>query len=292
MHDGVRSTGFVQVTTKLLQANRNGAKPARHVETRVRVGAVSYLNTKPLVYGLDEGPSEIDLVYDLPSRLADRLHQGQLDVALIPSIEYLRHPEYRIVSDACIGCQGPVLSVKLLSRGPMDRMGSLALDEGSRSSAVMARILLKARFGVEPQLQLLPHGADLNDSTADAVLLIGDRAIHPPARIYHDIWDLGEHWCRWSGLPFVFAMWVARPDREIGTLATHLSAARDAGMENLKSIARIEGPRVGLTFEQTFHYLRDNLHFYLGPSEQRGLERFRRCAAEFDTHLPVRARTT
>lgn len=277
--------------TKLLQANRNGAKAARHVENRVRVGAVSYLNTKPLVYGLAEGPSEIDLVYDFPSRLADRLHRGDLDVALIPSIEYLRHPEYRIVSDACIGCQGPVLSVKLLSRGPMNRIRSLALDEGSRSSAVMVQILLKAKFGVKPELKLLPHDANLNDSTADAVLLIGDRAIHPPNDMYHEAWDLGEQWCRWAGLPFVFAMWVARPDCEIGSLATHLSAARDAGMDHLEDIARIEGPPVGLTFEQTFDYLRDNLHFYLGPPEQRGLEHFRCCAAEFDIHRPVGERT-
>lgn len=292
MHEGIRVTGFAPVTTKLLPTDRDSRTTPPRVKAAVRVGAVSYLNTKPLVYGLAQQPADIDLVYDLPSRLADRLHQGELDVALIPSIEYLRHPEYRIVSDACIGCQGPVLSVKLLSRGPMDRIRVLALDEGSRSSAVMVQILLKAKFGVAPQLQLLPHDAALQDATADAVLLIGDRAIHPPASGYQEIWDLGDQWCRWSGLPFVFAMWVARSDREIGSIAAHLSAARDAGMQNLDSIARVEGPRVGLTCEQTLRYLRDNLHFYLGNAERRGLERFRCCADELDMHRPVGERIT
>ena len=253
---------------------------------RVRVGAVSYLNTKPLVYGLADRSSEIDLVYDFPSRLADRLEGGELDIALIPSIEYLRHPGYTIVSDACIGCRGPVLSVKLLSRRPMAQIRTLALDEGSRTSAVMVQILLKARFGLSPRLQLLPHGADLTQAAADAVLLIGDRAIHPPAGVYRECWDLGDQWCQWAELPFVFAMWVARPGVDFGGLEAELAAARDAGVANLESIARVESPRVGLDYEQTLGYLRDNLYFYLGSRERRGLDRFYRCAAELG-EVPV-----
>ena len=249
-------------------------------EDRLRVGAVSYLNSKPLVYGLGDRDRAIDLVYDFPSQLADRLKRGELDVALIPSIEYLRNPGYRIVSDACIACQGPVLSVKLLSRRPMNRIETLALDEGSRSSAVMVRVLLKARFALTPRLQLLHYGADITQVPSDSVLLIGDRAIHPPVDCYQEIWDLGEQWCQWSGLPFVFAMWVARPGLDVVRLETALSATRDAGVANLEPIARSESPGVGLTYEQTLCYLRDNLHFYLGPREQQGLEYFRRCAAE------------
>jgi chorismate dehydratase len=246
---------------------------------RVRVGAVSYLNSQPLVHQLGDRSEEIDLVYDFPSRLADRLSRGELDVALIPSFEYFRNPGYRIVSDACIACHGPVLSVKLLSRIPMDRIQTLALDEGSRSSAVMVRVLLKAQFGLSPRLQLLPYGADLAQIPSDSVLLIGDRAIHPPADRYQEIWDLGEQWCQWSGLPFVFAMWVARPGLEVVRLEAFLSESRDAGVANLERIAKSESPGVGLTYEQTLCYLRDNLHFYLGPREQQGLERFHRCAA-------------
>ena len=102
---------------------------------RLRVGAVSYLNTKPLVYRLGEVAPRIDLSFDVPSRLADGLSAGRFDVALIPSIEYISDSSYVIVSDACIACRGPVLSVKLLARRPMCEIGTLALDAGSRSSS-------------------------------------------------------------------------------------------------------------------------------------------------------------
>src|ERR1700733_15959753 len=101
---------------------------------RLRVGAVTYLNTKPLVYRLEQFAPHVELVFDLPSRLADQLAAGQLDVALIPSIEFFQNPHYTIVSDACIACRGPVRSVKLFSRVPPQNIQSLALDEGSRTS--------------------------------------------------------------------------------------------------------------------------------------------------------------
>jgi chorismate dehydratase len=162
----------------------------------MRVGAVSYLNTKPLVFGLAESAPRIDLVFDLPSRLADRLGRGELDVALIPSIEYFQNPAYTIVSDACIGCRGPVLSVKLLSRTPAREIRTLALDEGSRTSAALVRILLDQRFGIRPKLMPLPIEADWQASPADAVLLIGDRAIHATHETLAEVWDLGDEWCR------------------------------------------------------------------------------------------------
>ena len=268
--------------------SRPPSKANPSVRATLRVGAVSYLNTKPLVYGLEGLAHGIELIYDLPSRLADALYDGQLDVALIPSIELLRHPGYSILSDACIGCHGPVLSVKLLSRCSMSRIESLALDEGSRSSAVLARILLRERFSIEPELRILPHGADPTDAAADAILLIGDRAIHPPTGIYLECWDLGDQWCRWAELPFVFAMWVARPGVESPELESALGAARDAGLANLEEIARCEAGDAGLSQAQTLHYLRDNLHFYLGPREQRGLRRFYRYAADLGIEFAAR----
>ena len=122
---------------------------------KVRVGAVNYLNTKPLIYQLERIAPQAEIVLDLPSRLADRLATGELDVALIPLIECFNRPSYTVVSDACIGCRGPVLSVKLFSRVPPPEIQSLALDEGSRTSVALARILLKKRFGIEPQLCLM-----------------------------------------------------------------------------------------------------------------------------------------
>lgn len=237
----------------------------------MRVGAVSYLNTKPLVYRLAESTPNVELVFDLPSRLADQLARAELDVALIPSVEFFQNPEYSIVSDACIGCRGPVLSVKLLSRVPMRNIRTLALDEGSRTSAALVRILLDQRFGVRPKLLPLPIEADWRESPADAVLVIGDRAIHADHDDLAEVWDLGDEWCRWSELSFVFAMWIARPGIELGNLAEVLSQARDRGVANLEKIAAAEGPAVGLTAEQCLSYLRDNLYFYLGPRERRGL---------------------
>ncbi len=236
--------------------------------------AVTYLNTKPLIYQLEKRFPQGQLVFDLPSRLADALARRELDVALIPSVEYLREPRYRIVSDACIACRGPVLSVKLFSRVEPEQIGTLALDEGSRTSAVLVQILLRERYGLAPELVPLPLGADLDEAEADAVLLIGDRAIRSPAGRFEAVWDLGDQWCRWAELPFVFAMWVARDDAQVDDLENALSAARDQGVKHLPAIAEAEAARHGLSVGQCLHYLRDNLHFVLGDGERRGLQQF------------------
>lgn len=243
-----------------------------------RIGAVSYLNTKPLVEGLAEFSPEITLSYDLPSRLADDLAAGRLDVALIPSIEYLQEPTYEIVSDACIACRGPVLSVKLLSRVPLPSVQTLALDEGSRTSVALVRILLQQRFGIEPTCIPLPIGAAEDAVDADAILLIGDRAIHASDQRYVEVWDLGEEWCGWSELPFVFAMWTARRGTIPDSIGEALAAARDRGLAQLLAIADREAAHVRLSPQTCLSYLRDNLHFHLGERERRGLELFQQHA--------------
>jgi chorismate dehydratase len=253
---------------------------------RLRIGAVSYLNTKPLVYGLAERAAHLEIVFDVPSRLADGLHAGRLDVALVPSIEYAQHQDYAMVSDACIGCRGPVLSVKLFSRRPLHRIRSLALDEGSRTSGLLARILLWERYRLQPRLSSLSVACGPEDTTADAVLLIGDRAIHPPSSDFVECWDLGDQWCRWSELPFVFAMWVARPGVDVRGLDEILSLTRNSGVEHLAEIAQAEAAGVGLSVEQTLSYLRDNLHFYFNGRERRGMELFFQLAARIEA-LPA-----
>jgi len=249
---------------------------------KLRVGAVSYLNTKPLIYGFDRLAPQAELVLDVPSRLAVDLAAGKLDVALIPSIEFFRDPGYTIVSDACIACRGPVLSVKLFSRGPIRAIRTLALDPGSRTSVALTLVLLKERHGIElppDAVEPLAEGASLADAAADAVLLIGDRAIHSPAGRFEVVWDLGDEWRRWTGLPFVFAMWTARAGHDLAGLETALAEARDDGLSHLEEIAQREAAPLGLTVPQCLAYLRDNLHFTLGPSEQQGLELFYRYAA-------------
>ncbi len=125
-------------------------------EHEIRIGAVQYLNARPLTYCLKEFAPRAELIFDVPSRLADALQAGRLDVAMIPSIECFRHPGYKIVSDACIACRGPVRSVRLFSRVPIKDIRTLALDEGSRTSAALVQILLKEEFGLRPELSALP----------------------------------------------------------------------------------------------------------------------------------------
>src|SRR4051794_37384994 len=143
----------------------------------VRVGAVNYLNTKPLICDLQQLAPEADLLLDVPSRLADRLAAGQLDVALIPAIEYFRAGSYSVLPDVSIATRGPVLSVTLFSRVPWAEIKGVALDEGPRTSAALTQVLLRHRHGIPPATQPLPMDHAPEDVTADAVLLIGDRAM-------------------------------------------------------------------------------------------------------------------
>lgn len=246
----------------------------------IRIGAVSYLNSRPLIEGLDAGGPGYSLKVDYPSRLADALSSGQLDVALIPSVELFRGDDYEVISTACVAARGPVMSVKLYSRCPFGEIRSLALDEGSRTSAALAGILLQRRYGVSPRLEPLPLGDTVESAETDAILLIGDRAMHPPGEQFAGTWDLGEEWLNWTGLPFVFALWAARRDTVPDSLCRQLSAARDRGLLQLDEIARREAPRLGLTEETASHYLHRNLHFRLGSAERSGLRLFRRLAVE------------
>jgi len=264
-------------------------------EKALRIGAVGYLNSKPLVEGLESLLPQNDLRLDFPSRLADDLASGDLDVALIPSIEYFRGQNYQIVSDACVAAHGPVLSVKLYSRVPWGSIRTLALDEGSRTSATLARVLLAERHGVVPQLEPLPIEHRTEDTKADAILLIGDRAILPPKERFLCTWDLGEEWFLWTGLPFVFAMWVANPNRsnlkgaqteaagaaaELDRVEQALCQSRDLGIQRLSDIARREAELLGLSLPTTYSYLSENLQYHLGRAERSGLKLFYKLAAE------------
>ena len=217
---------------------------------------------------------------DFPSRLADELQKGRLDVALIPSVEAFFDPDYVIVSDACVATRGPVMSVKLYSRVHPGEIRTLALDEGSRTSACLTKVILSQQFGVQAKIETLPLEKDTRATTADAILLIGDRAMHAPDEQFHTVWDLGEKWLNWTGLPFVFAMWVARRDSNLTGVSEALSAVRDLGVQRIREIARRECVPLGLSEQVAENYLRHNLHFYLGAAERQGLRQFHALAAE------------
>jgi len=246
--------------------------------SQICVGAVNYLNARPLMFALPQLLPEADIVVDFPSRLADGLAGGRFDVALIPSIEYLRQPGLRIASDAVIACDGQVRSVKLYGRVPIERVETLALDEGSRTSAALAQILLRERFDLKPSLLPLPLDSMPVDCSADAVVVIGDRGMLDPGEELAFIWDLGEEWACWTGLPFVFALWAARPHVRESQIDRALAAARDEGLTRLPEIAHLASPEVGIPESECLSYLRDNLEFHLGPRQQEGLERFYQLA--------------
>ena len=258
--------------------------PKNHA-TPLRIGAVNYLNSKPLIHGLSESGKSRDgqeyhLLLDLPSRLADSLAAHRVDVALIPSVEFFQNPNYTIVSDACIACSGPVLSVKLFFRVPPHKVRRLALDEGSRTSAALTLILLDELYGVCPELEPLPIGSDASDTDADATLLIGDRAMHPLAESFVEVWDLGQKWSEWSQLPFVFAMWVGRPGANLTSIAPLLSHARDQGVAATDEIAERQAALLDIDPKVAASYLRDNLHFVFSAPERQGLLRFYQLCAQ------------
>ena len=248
--------------------SRNSTAPV------IRIGAVTYLNARPLVETLGKDNPSMEVIFDHPSRLADSLAAGRLDVAMIPSIEYARQPGCRIISDACIACDGPVRSVKLYGRRPVEQIRTLALDEGSRTSAALSLILLKERFGVVPETRPLPIGASIDDVEADAVLMIGDRGIALAGGRFEFVWDLGGEWSEWTGLPFVFALWIARPGAKLPGVAAALGRARDEGITLLEKIAQREAPNVGLSEQECLSYLRDNLKFHFGSRQQEALRRY------------------
>ena len=252
------------------------------MEMPIRVGAVSYLNAKPLYDRLTEYAPGVRLEMDLPSRLADRLRDGGLDIALIPSVEYLRGADsgYEILPGFAIAARGAVRSVKLFCRVPFSRIERLALDAGSRTSQALARVWLDEEHGVRPsRIEELPMGVSALESTADAVLVIGDRAMRVPHEPFREVVDLGAAWKAMTGLPFVFALWVVRRGVELGDLPDRLDRCRAEGLAHADELAAEHGPRLGLDADTCYDYLTKVLSYDLGEPEVAGLRLFAAKAA-------------
>jgi chorismate dehydratase len=248
--------------------------------TPVRIGAVNYLNTKPLICDLDKLAPDAELLLDVPSRLADLLAEGHLDVALIPVIEYFRAGSYTVVPDIAIASRGPVLSVTLFSRVPWPDIRRVALDEGSRTSAALAQVLLRKKYGVRPETVPLPLDQAAEEADADAVLLIGDRAMRACLPGFAHAFDLGQEWHDWTGLPFVYAFWAVREGADLGPVAAALGEAKRRGCARVGPIAHDEAPRLGLDAGFCRRYLAHIIHFDLGPREQAGLHHYYMLACE------------
>jgi len=248
--------------------------------TALRLGAVSYLNTKPLVYGLDARPDQFDVRFDVPARCAQLLHEGRVDLGLIPAIEYLRG-HYAIVPDISIASDGDVATVAVFTRQPIERVETLALDLSSRTSVALTRILCAKKWHIGPRFTPAEPDLDAMLRRADAALVIGDPAFEiDPARHNVTKIDLGAEWQTLTSLPFVYAMWVGRPDAATPAQCRALQQARDAGIAHLPEIAKQVGDGNAALERRVLSYLRDNLKYGLGQTEQAGLLRFHELAAE------------
>jgi chorismate dehydratase len=254
---------------------------------RIRLGAVGYLNARPLVHGLDVAP-RFDLRYDVPSECARLLHEGAIDVGLIPSIEYLRGGPYRIVPDLAIASRGPVASVAIYTTKPIGDVRSIALDTSSRTSVALVSVLCARLFKIRPTLE--SRGPDLTDMLrhCDAALLIGDNALlldhenfrlsatqlAPSSQLRLEKIDLGEAWTTLTGLPFVWAFWAGRPDALHDEDVLALLRARDAGVTDSDAIAYEYFPDSLARQAAAAVYLRDNIKYHLGDEERAGLALF------------------
>lgn len=256
----------------------------------IRLGAVGYLNARPLVFGLDRSP-RFTLRYDAPSECARLLHGGGIDVGLIPSIEYLRGDDYRIVPDLAIASRGQVASVALFTKRPMRDVRFIVMDTSSRTSVALVRVLCARLFAIRPRMETMAPDLSAMLARGDAALMIGDNALlqSPVAGRQSPVdgrqssvekIDLGEAWTKLTGLPFVWAFWAGRPDALTPDDVRLLQQARDRGVEQSDGVAQDyfrDAPE-----HQTLgaQYLRDNIKYHLGIEERDGLERFYRYAAE------------
>lgn len=248
--------------------------------TSLRVGAVNYLNAKPLIERLTDLAPGIDLSLALPSRLADQLAAGTIDVGLIPVVEFFRGRDYTLIPNVAIASRGPVLSVTLFSRVPWPAIRTVALDEGSRTSAALTQILLRKRHGVRPAVRPLPIDAPAESADTDAVLLIGDRAMRACLPAHPYAYDLGQEWADWTGLPFVYAVWAVRPGIGLGAAEAAFHRAKALGLSRAGVIAQREAAALGLDPGYCRRYLTNIIHYDLGPRELAGLARYRELAAD------------
>lgn len=243
------------------------------------LGSVPYLNALPL-YRTLETSGAAQIIRVVPAQLGVHLHNGECVAALLPIVDHFRDSQSKIISDACIGSEGAVRSVLLFSKVAPREIRSVAADTSSHTSVALLRVLLADAFDACPPF--VGHAPDLEAMLAahDAALLIGDKALEAAQRVPPGvtIYDLGAEWKKLTGLPFVFAAWIAR-EAVPENLGVILSAARDDGEANLPQIVRENPIPTRLLPAQIEDYLRHAVTFHLDAAHRAGLEEFRaRCA--------------
>lgn len=239
----------------------------------IRLGAVGYLNARPLTWALDRDPERWRVRYDVPSACASLLHAGEIDLGLIPSIEYL-HGDYRMIPGVGIGSRGAIASVAIYSKVPVPAIRRLALDVSSRTSVALTKVLCQHRFEIAPEY--VPAAPDLDAmlATCDAGLLIGDPAfeVDHEARRVHKV-DLGVEWTALTGLPFIYAAWTGKAVISPADVAG-LQQAQAEGLTARDAIGEEYAPGDPVGAARAARYLRDNVKYGLGPAEAAGLQLF------------------
>ena len=271
--------------------------------TRPRVGHIQFLNCLPLYWGLVHSGAllDLELTKDTPDHLNDALVEGRLDIGPISLVEYLRHAEELVVlPDLAVGSDGPVLSVVLTSAVPLDEIRTVALGSTSRTSVLLARMLLEERWGVRPTYVTMPPDIPLMLREADAAVTIGDvalRATYDAERLGPDyplrLVDLGAAWREWTGLPMVFAVWAARreyaQDHPGAVKEVHgaFRSSLDAALREVDAVAA-RAARFEVFDPATLARYFTTLDFRLGPRQQAGLAEFARRAAARGDVPPLR----
>ena len=266
--------------------------------TKTKISIVKYLNAVPLAWGIMQGPqSELfEPVLHTPAECADQLQQGKVDVGLIPSIEFQRIKGTKIIPGPVVACRHRVRSVLLISVVPLWKVKTVAVDTGSRTSAVLARIVFDEFFHIRPDFRPAPPDLAAMLAQNDAAVLIGDAALkfmeeheRPNADKQRallkygpeplEVFDLAERWKFLTGLPFVFAFWAARPGLDRPGIVDALRASRDAGVQDIPAIAKRYAVELSLKEEFLREYLSQNVHYYMDDACMEGLRQFYEMAA-------------
>ena len=246
---------------------------------KLRVSFSGYLNSAPLGWSFLHGPlrDRFEVVESSPARCADLLARGQVDVALIPSIEYLRIPDLTVVPEVAVAALGPVRSVLLVAHRERE-LRTVAVDTCSRTSIVLLHLWLRSVLNLDPEF--VPHEPDLPRmlGRCDAALLIGDSALSL-ARDQYEVLDMAEAWIQWQEKPFVFALWACRAGMaERDGLASVIQEAKTWGLGMRRQIAGIYSRRLNLPAADLEDYLFRNVDYDLSDRHLEGLMQFYRLA--------------
>jgi len=252
----------------------------------LRISAISYLNTAPLMWDFEHGIAgrEFDISYTLPSSCARALEAGTADIGIIPAAAYARLPDLVALPGVAIASKRAVRSILLVSRMPIEEIRSVALDTSSMTSVALAKVLFEKWFGGGRTFVPMNPNLDRMLSEHDAGLLIGDPALQVDRSRYYTL-DLAEEWIRRTGRPFVFAFWAVREAalrNSSQDLAAIFQRSRDRGLEpsSLNQICSEWAARVGLSEQSVRSYLTENIHYYLDAACMEGLRLFYHYAAE------------